>query len=224
MQLSEKEVLRYLGYRTHAADERTRQMIHEVTLAAEAEIQPKSVYMELPLRILSENEVQIGATVFKSQKLSRHLCGCERILVFAATLGAGADRLLRRFSAANSAQAAVAQAVLAAMTESYCDSVCESIAQQEEQNGWYLRPRFSPGYGDLPLTAQRDLFRLCDITKRIGIALTDSCLMLPTKSVSAFIGLTRQKDGCTAGGCALCDKTDCAYRESDGKAEENGLL
>ncbi len=223
MQISEKEVLRYLGYRTRAADERTLQTIQEVAKAAEAEIQPQSVYMELPLRLLSESEVQIGDTVFQSRKLSRHLRGCERILVFAATLGTGADRLLRRFSATNSAHAAVAQAVLAAATEDYCDAVCEKIAEKEEQNGWYLRPRFSPGYGDLPLTAQRDLFNLCEITKRIGITLTDSCLMLPTKSVSAFIGLTRQKDGCRAGGCALCDKTDCAYRENDGKVEGNGL-
>ena len=114
MQISEKEVLRYLGYRTRAADERTLQMIQEVAKAAEAEIQPQSVYMELPLRLLSESEVQIGDTVFQSRKLSRHLRECERILVFAATLGTGADRLLRRFSATNSAHAAVAQAVLAA--------------------------------------------------------------------------------------------------------------
>ena len=219
MKISEKEVLRYLGFRQHMPDENTLRFICAVESALQTEIRPKSIYGEFPLAFLSNREVKIGDKVFESEKLRRHLNGCERILVFAATLGAGADSLLRRYSATDRAKAAVAQAVLAAATESYCDEVCAEIAKKENKNGWYLRPRFSPGYGDLALTAQRDLFALLEITKRTGIVLTESCLMLPTKSVTAFIGLTRDAQRCDKRGCALCDNTDCAYR----KEEENGI-
>ena len=219
MKISEKEVLRYLGFRQHTPDENTLRFICAVESALQTEIRPKSIYGEFPLAFLSNREVQIGDKVFESEKLRRHLNGCERILVFAATLGAGADSLLRRYSATDRAKAAVAQAVLAAATESYCDEVCAEIAAKENKNGWYLRPRFSPGYGDMALTAQRDLFALLEITKRTGIVLTESCLMLPTKSVTAFIGLTRDAQRCDKRGCALCDNTDCAYR----KEEENGI-
>ncbi len=219
MEISEKEVLRYLGFRQHTPDENTLRFICAVESALQTEIRPKSIYGEFPLAFLSNREVKIGDKVFESEKLRRHLNGCERILVFAATLGAGADSLLRRYAATDSAKTAVAQAVLAAATESYCDEVCAEIAAKENKNGWYLRPRFSPGYGDMALTAQRDLFSLLEITKRIGIVLTESCLMLPTKSVTAFIGLTREAELCDKRGCALCDNTDCAYR----KEEENGI-
>ncbi len=219
MKISEKEVLRYLGFRQHMPDENTLRFICAVESALQTEIRPKSIYGEFPLAFLSNREVEIGDKVFESEKLRRHLNGCERILVFAATLGAGADSLLRRYSATDRAKAAVAQAVLAAATESYCDEVCAEIAKKENKNGWYLRPRFSPGYGDMALTAQRDLFALLEITKRTGIVLTESCLMLPTKSVTAFIGLTRDAQRCDKRGCALCDNTDCAYR----KEEENGI-
>ena len=219
MKISEKEVLRYLGFRQHMPDENTLRFICAVESALQTEIRPKSIYGEFPLAFLSNRDVKIGDKVFESEQLRRHLNGCERILVFAATLGAGADSLLRRYSATDRAKAAVAQAVLAAATESYCDEVCAEIAKKENKNGWYLRPRFSPGYGDLALTAQRDLFALLEITKRTGIVLTESCLMLPTKSVTAFIGLTRDAQRCDKRGCALCDNTDCAYR----KEEENGI-
>ncbi len=219
MKISEKEVLRYLGFRQHMPDENTLRFICAVESALQTEIRPKSIYGEFPLAFLSNREVEIGDKVFESEKLRRHLNGCERILVFAATLGARADSLLRRYSATDRAKAAVAQAVLAAATESYCDEVCAEIAKKENKNGWYLRPRFSPGYGDMALTAQRDLFALLEITKRTGIVLTESCLMLPTKSVTAFIGLTRDAQRCDKRGCALCDNTDCAYR----KEEENGI-
>lgn len=219
MEISEKEVLRYLGFRQHTPDENTLRFICAVESALQTEIRPKSIYGEFPLAFLSNREVKIGDKVFESEKLRRHLNGCERILVFAATLGARADSLLRRYSATDRAKAAVAQAVLAAATESYCDEVCAEIAKKENKNGWYLRPRFSPGYGDMALTAQRDLFALLEITKRTGIVLTQSCLMLPTKSVTAFIGLTRDAQRCDKRGCARCDNTDCAYR----KEEENGI-
>ena len=219
MKISEKEVLRYLGFRQHMPDENTLRFICAVESALQTEIRPKSIYGEFPLAFLSNREVKIGDKVFESEKLRRHLNGCERILVFAATLGAGADSLLRRYSATDRAKAAVAQAALAAATESYCDEVCAEIAKKENKNGWYLRPRFSPGYGDMALTAQRDLFALLEITKRTGIVLTESYLMLPTKSVTAFIGLTRDAQRCDKRGCARCDNTDCAYR----KEEENGI-
>ncbi len=212
MEISEKEVLRYLGFRGRPADEATAALIREVEAAARACVHPKCIYKEVSLCRLNEEETEIGGVVFKSRKLQRHLKGSDRILVFAATLGANADGLIRRFSAGDTAKAAVAQAVTAAMIESYCDEICDKIAAEEAKNGYFLRPRFSPGYADLPLKCQRDLFSVLEITKRIGVTLTDACLMLPTKSVTAFIGLSKTQT-CKQESCALCDNADCAYRK-----------
>lgn len=211
MEIQKKEVLRYLGFRGAQPDAVTDALIDAVTREAETQVQPKSIYREVSLRRVGEGQTEIGGVVFHSCKLQAHLQSSDRILVFAATLGVSADMLVRRYSADNAAKAAVAQAVLAAMIERYCDEICAQIAEKEAKKGYFLRPRFSPGYADLALSAQRELFSILEITKRIGVMLNDACFMLPTKSVTAFIGLTKEKT-CDVHGCAACDARECAYR------------
>ena len=61
--------------------------------------------------------------------------------------------------------------------------------------GCALRHRFSPGYGDLPLSVQPAFLAALDATRRLGITLTSSFLMVPTKSVTAFVGVARPSPG-----------------------------
>ncbi|WP_209344519.1 hypothetical protein [Flavonifractor sp. AGMB03687] len=108
------------------------------------------------------------------------------------------------------ARAAVDQAVAAALIEAVCDDACDQLA--ERYPGRYLRPRFSPGYGDFPLTDQPELVRRLDGPRKIGLTATDTCLLAPIKSVTAVIGLSNTPGKCHAGGCATCSKTNCAFR------------
>ena len=101
------------------------------------------------------------------------------------------------------------QAVGAERVEALCDAFCE---QFRRENGVGLRPRFSPGYGDLPLAAQRELFALLDCPRKIGLTLNESLLMSPTKSVTAFAGITDAQTAHDEGGCARCENPDCMYR------------
>ncbi len=205
-----------MGHRANRQpDAQTLALLQETQAQLEAVLAPKSIYKETTLRRLSEGKTEIGGIVFQSRKLQTHLRDADRILLFAATLGTGADRLVRRFTAAGeTAKAAAAQALGAAAIEGYCDEICAQIAEREKKNGYYLRPRFSPGYGDLPLEAQRDFFRLFDITKRIGVTLTAQCMMLPTKSVTAFIGLAKTPS-CATPRCETCPDSACAYRKGE---------
>lgn len=216
MEICQSEALRYLGYRANRQpDAQTLALLQETQAQLEAVLAPKSIYKEVTLHRISESETEVGGIVFQSRKLQTHLRDADRILLFAATLGTGADRLVRRFAAAGeTAKAAAAQALGAAAIEGYCDEICAQIAEKEAKSGYYLRPRFSPGYGDLPLEAQRDFFKLFDITKRIGVTLTAQCMMLPTKSVTAFIGLA-ETPSCATSGCETCPDSACAYRKGE---------
>ena len=82
------------------------------------------------------------------------------------------------------------QALGAERIEALCDAFCDSLISEK---GVLLRPRFSPGYGDLPLEVQKDIFSLLECHKRIGVSLNESLLMSPSKSVTAFVGLEVQK-------------------------------
>jgi len=65
----------------------------------------------------------------------------------------------------------------------------EGEIRQELASGEGLVSRFSPGYGDLPLDYQRTLLSVLDTSRKIGVSLTDSLLMVPSKSVSAIVGV-----------------------------------
>ena len=69
--------------------------------------------------------------------------------------------------------------------EALCDVFCEDIEKEYGKT----RPRFSAGYGDLPLELQREIFSVLDCPKSIGLTLTDSLLMSPSKSVTAIVGI-----------------------------------
>lgn len=77
------------------------------------------------------------------------------------------------------------QALGAALVEGWCDKIQEMCVREYGAN----KNRFSCGYGDLPLTLQRDIFAALSVTKHIGITLSDNCFMTPTKSVTAIIGI-----------------------------------
>ncbi len=212
MRIDTKEVLRYAGYRGANPDEKTLELIERLKEETLLICEPKSIFKEVGFE-KTENGITVENVFFKSRKLVSHLKNSDRLLLFAATLGTQSDMILRKYSASDRAKAVLAQAVLAAGCESYCDEICAEISASEEKNGYYLRPRFSSGYADLDLESQREFFSLLDVTKRIGVYLTDNCLMVPTKSVSAFIGLTKDKQ-CSVNSCLNCNNTECEFRRS----------
>ena len=124
----------------------------------------------------------------------------------------GVDILLHRYGRLKMSRAVVLQAASAAMLETYCDWKNEALRQEYQEMGWYMRPRFSPGYGDFPLECQKEIGAALEMSKRIGVTLTDSLLMAPSKSVTAVMGLSRKPRICSVQGCEACGKEDCAYR------------
>ena len=166
-----------------------------------------------PLKRNGDGGLDIEGLRVQSAALSRNLSGCDEVYLMAATLGLGPDRLIARAQASGAMHLAVAlQAASAAMIEAWCDEVNDGLRREAAGRGKVLRPRFSPGYGDFSLDAQTGLFRLLGVQKTIGVTLTDSLLMLPTKSVTAVIGIGDEAVPCPTK-CAACDRTDCAFRD-----------
>ena len=108
--------------------------------------------------------------------------------MFAATVGASVDMMVRRAQQCGSADAAIMQGTGAMFIESFVDELNEHLCHDYESKGCRLRPRFSPGYGDVPLEIQKYFFSLLPCSK-IGLSLMDSLIMAPEKSVTAFIGI-----------------------------------
>ncbi len=109
----------------------------------------------------------------------------------------------------------VVQATAAAYTEFCADSAQKEIETYASRQGLYMRPRYSPGYGDFQLSDQRFLFDALQIPKNIGVSLTDSFLMVPFKSVTAVIGLSSDPTQCHINKCMSCTAKNCPFRKEN---------
>ena len=121
-------------------------------------------------------------------------------MLFCATLGAETDRLIRRASITDMSRAVILQACAAAYLEEYCDEQQRLIGEEMAREKRFLRPRFSPGYGDFDIHYQEPVMRMLDCAKQIGLSMTDGYMMTPSKSVTAVIGAGPDRPGCVPGG------------------------
>ncbi|MDF2888237.1 MAG: Vitamin dependent methionine synthase activation region [Lacrimispora sp.] len=212
MEISRKEILRYLGYGNTEGDETVSALIEEALEELLAAASPKSIYRSYPVTLLPENEIDFTVFRTKSRNLGKNLADCEEVILFAATLGTGVDVLLHKYTRLQMSKAVIMQAAAAAVIEEYCDEENRKLKQEYEARGFYLRPRFSPGYGDFSLECQKEITTVLETPKRIGIMLTESLLMTPSKSVTAVMGVSKKPYRCEIKGCESCGKKDCAYR------------
>lgn len=212
LEIDRREVYRYLGYRGKEADAATARLVEDCLEALEQAGEPNMVMKEYPLTILEDGTIDCGCFQTKSKNLAKNLGGCGRVLLMAATLGLGVDRLFHRYGKLQMTKAVILQAASTAMIEAYCNELCYRWAAEYEAKGWYLRPRYSPGYGDFSLNCQQRILDGLEAGRRLGITLTDGGLMVPTKSVTAVCGVSSEKQVCLVEGCEACGKTACEYR------------
>lgn len=211
------EILRYAGAGGIEKEDVLR-LASECADMVRGKLTYRVCWREFPVR-LDGTDVDLGFARTDSVFLRHRLAGCNRVVLFAATVGLEIDRLIARFSAVSPARALLLQAVGAERIEALCDRFCEDMACQAASRGERILPRFSPGYGDLPLEMQRDIFRVLNCPDHIGLTLNESLLMSPSKSVTAIVGV--KKEGCGAGddpeesaGCDACPDSDCPFRKN----------
>ena len=146
--------------------------------------------------------------------IRKHLAGAERVVFLTATIGeAVEDAITRHFDEGGYAHSVLLDAAATAAVEQTCDACEAMLRPQLAKEGFSMRWRFSPGYGDWDVHAQPELLRLTK-AETIGVSLTESFMLRPRKSVTAVIGLLRgagdKKDAPKS--CACCPKTDCPFR------------
>lgn len=183
--LDRKETLRYLGYAGVKSTDGMEWLLDECEALIMPVLAPKAVYAPFPLEFLGGERINLGFATVNSHSLFLNLSGCKSIVLFAATVGAGVDRLIAKYNRLSPARAAVLQAMGAAAVEQWCDELNARITEEYGPS----RPRFSCGYGDLPLSLQRSIFPALNVTKNIGVTLTEGDLMMPSKSVTAIVGI-----------------------------------
>lgn len=216
--VDEKELWRYAGYfgKINGISEELMYTLEEVKADLNNAFDYKVCYRRMPIS-WDKNKPCLPFPC-NSENLASCLDSSREIIIFAATVGLGIDRYIARTQRLSPLKALVAQALGAERIECLCNKFCADIKKEIQSENLFLTRRYSPGYGDLPLETQTEIFKLLDCNRQIGISLNESLLMTPSKSVTAIMGLKDSDDkseSCISQKCDTCNKTDCTYRKQD---------
>ena len=187
--INRREAFRYM--RAENPDETLKALFESYEKESEKLLSYKVCFCEFPLSKNGE-ELDLGFAKTKSKNLSVNLNGCESIILFAATVGHGIDRLIKKAELLSPAKAVCFQALGSERVESLCDAFNVELKKEYGEKGFFLKPRFSPGYGDLSLELQKDIISVLDCKKNLGISLSENLMMSPSKSVTAIIGVYKK--------------------------------
>lgn len=208
-ELNENEILLYLGYRGQDYPAELEAQIRRCEEKVSAAAQPRLIWRRIPVDGAYFEELAL-----EGKDIRELLSGCQEAVLMAVTLGQGIDRLLTRSSVSNMADAVIMDACASTAIENVADNFEQDLRREVEAEGAYLTDRFSPGYGDLPLSAQKQLCAALDTERKIGLSLSTSMLMIPGKSVSAIMGISDKPKALRKRGCESCSLfRSCMYRK-----------
>ena len=170
---------------------------------------PKAIYKESYIDARGDETVTIDGATFTSRALRKNLDTIERVFPYVATCGKEADAIeipqgdfLKEF------WLDTIKADLLGVSYRYLST----LVHQQYRPG--KTSTMSPGSGDVavwPIEQQNELFSLFgDVEDLIGVRLTESCLMLPNKSISGILFPT--EIGFQS--CQLCHRENCSGRRA----------
>ena len=199
------QAARYMGAKD-GGDETLRALLERWAPPLRAAAAPRAVWLRAPVGALGD--------LWQGSDIQRHLAGCTEAVLLAVTLGPGADAQIRRAGVGDVAAGAASDALASVLAEQAADAAEARLRALAAAEGMYLTGRYSPGYGDWPIGVQPRIAALLDTPRRIGLCVTGTCLMLPRKSITAALGLSRTPVTGRRARCAHCALRDkCEYRK-----------
>lgn len=181
--IDKKEALRYASCKT--ADEASMALLESVISEAGGVLNYRAIYCELNFTI-DEDFCDFGLFSINSKSLAENLKGASRVVLFLVSIGLAYDRLIAKYSKTNPSRAFMLASLGNERVEALAD---ELVLHLEKEYSLSSGARFSPGYGDLPLSVQKPVFELLKPESKLGVYLNEEFIMSPSKSVTAFVAL-----------------------------------
>ena len=214
LDIDSQQVLHNLGYNTDSEPSaRVESLVNEYVEHASQLIEPSYSYVVKDVEWVQGNISFVrDQIIFKSQVIARLLEHCQKVAIFVLTIGNRLEEMVGHLAEEGLVlQAAVLDAIGTEAVEKLADFVQGSIAEMASAQGLCISRRFSPGYCDWNIGQQRMVFRAME-DDHAGVRLTEKCLMLPQKSVSAVIGIGPCNNVENYNPCKTCKKRNCIGR------------
>ena len=213
--LHESEILRYLGYRRQKIPQNIIDKILGVKKECEDFFTPKYIYEEYNLNKREDGIELIGTNlILKGNDIYNLLKECDRCILMAVTLGNNVERRTRFYEKVDLTKGLIFDACATTCVEEVCDLLEEEIKAKYISEDEELTFRYSPGYGDLDLSIQKDFINVLNCEKRIGIKVSEHMILFPRKSVTDILGIKKYSGKKKEKSCINCNNYDrCAYRK-----------
>ena len=200
--IDRKQAFRYMGLQKEP-DEKLEQQFSVCEKKLLSAVCPRYCWKLFPKYQLAD--------LLLGKDIQNHLQDCYSVILFCATLSQGTDTCIRMEQANDILNGVMTDAMASAFMEQFCDEAEQEILSNFENlfSTW----RFSPGYGDFPLSVQHEFLQYINAEKRLGVCVTENDLLIPRKTVTAVIGLSEKPLPTMKKGCAICRLHDsCSYR------------
>lgn len=209
------EALRYLGHVGQAISPELDARIDGAIELCERASKPAWCYRVFAAERDGEKVLLSGSAIsLPASGTGEPLSRAAQCAVMACTIGLSYEREALRLAAVDATDALLYDTAGSSLVEA-CADACElAIREYAAGQGLHAGQRTSPGYGDVPLSASAGIVRALDAGKLLGISVTESDMLIPTKSVTAFVPLFESEDDARRArrSCAECVvKRDCAY-------------
>lgn len=217
--IKKSEILRYLGYNGQELSSEINSLISELTEKIKNVCTPVYTYMISDIEKTTQGLHLSGTDIFLTgNDISTHLAGASKCITFACTLGVGFESTLLRLQAQSVTKALIFDAIGTAFIEEVADVTEETLLSPFIKNGYFSKFRYSPGYGDLSLDFQEKIINALQCQKKIGLTVTDTNILIPRKSVTAFIGIFDTPQEKPNSKCEICTNKEMCRMRKDGKA------
>ena len=189
--LRRREIYRYLRLEGNAPDAATFADVERNLKRLEKTVSVRHVASLRPVT-KEKGAIVFGDFSTTSAVLQQNMKTSEYALLFAMTLGPAVDRLISRLLITSRADAFITDACCAEYLESYANRYCAHVREEAAQQGFIAHPRFSPGFADFGLEFQWPLIHSLQADRKMHIALTEGNMLVPTKTITALMGLDRR--------------------------------
>ena len=192
--IREKEVLRYLKFDPERArlDDKLGALVKELSAAGKSKIRPRYVFRVLNITGNNGEKVSFKGFSLASRSVAKLLRHSVQAVVFTASIGPALEKEVGRlFQRGEPTKAVILDAVGSEAIESLTDSLQEQLAAIYGE--FKATPRFSPGYGDWDLKANKGILKLVGAQK-IGVKASPKHILVPQKSVTGVWGLRKESD------------------------------
>ena len=221
MCIENNEILSFLGYKNQNLDDSILNIINSCKEESMNLINEKFVYGIYDIEIDKDINLLNTNISLSGESIRRHLKDCNKVIVFACTLGVDIEKKIRLYEKVELTKSIILDACASLLVESLCDKV-ETIVKKDLSEDYNYTLRFSPGYGDLDIGLQKGIIRLLDANRKIGLTCSDSFILMPRKSVTAIIGISKKATKSEYDICDSCHaRENCMYRKNNKRFAKN---